>query len=98
MSAYDKLTAIILSNPDLLFDNDGYENLHSSIVERNKPAIKQVEEILSSCVKGFVRFQNFKPRKNGEISVRCQLYYDDQRTFIGVEYIPLGWFKERESN
>lgn len=98
MSIYDKLTAIMLSNPDLLFNNDGYENLHPNIVERNKPAIKQVEEILSSCVKGFVRFQNFKPRKDGTIAVRYQVHYNDEGSFTGVAYTPLDWFKEWESS
>jgi hypothetical protein len=43
---------------------------------------------------GFVRFQNFKPCKDGSVSVRLQAHYNDEGSFTGVMYIPLTSFKE----
>lgn len=91
MNTYTELTRIMTSNPDLLFDNDGYQELPRETVDANKEAIAQIEEVLKQCVTGFVRFQNFKPRKDGSIAVRYQAHYND--IFVGVIYTPLENFK-----
>lgn len=96
MDAFTKLTKIMESNPDLIFDNDGYENLSPKVVEANKDAIQRIEAILKECVKGFVSFQNFKPRKDGSTAVRYQVYYNDDRSFTGVAYTNLEEFKGKE--
>lgn len=96
MDDFTKLTKIMESNPDLIFDNDGYENLSSKVVEANKEAIQSIEAILRGCVKGFVSFQNFKPRRYGSTAVRYQVYYNDDRSFIGVAYTDLEEFKGKE--
>jgi hypothetical protein len=89
MNACDALTKILETNPDLVFDNDGYENLSPKIVEANKDAIKSVEAILEQCIWGFVSFQNFKPRKDGSIAARYQVRYNDEGSFVGVTYTDL---------
>lgn len=94
MNAYNALTKLMRENPSLIFSNDGYENLPATVVEANKDAIDSVEEILKRCVKGFVSFQNFKPREDGSIAVRYQVYYNDERSFRGVAYTPLEDFKD----
>ena len=94
MDAFTKLTKIMESNPDLIFDNDGYENLSPKVVEANKDAIQSIKAILKGCVKGFVSFQNFKPREDGSTAVRYQVRYNDEGSFTGVAYTDLEQFKE----
>jgi len=72
--------------PELTFNNEGYDKLDSAVMLRNKEGIEKIESILAKCIAGFVRFQNFKPCKDGSIKVRYQVYYDETRTFIGVAY------------
>lgn len=94
MTTYDKLNEIMASHPDLIFNNDGYENLPQSVVEAHKDVIEAITNILKSRIKGFVRFQNFKPYKDGSVSVRYQVHYNDEGSFTGVAYTPLSAFKE----
>lgn len=91
-NAMDELVQIMGENPDLVFCNTGYEQLPSEIVEANKAAIQRIETVLRRCVKGFVRFQNFKPRKDNSVAVRYQVHYDDTGSFTGVAYTPLDDF------
>jgi hypothetical protein len=93
MDAYTELTKIMEANPALVFDNDGYDKLSPEIVEANKDAIKSIENILKQCVKGFVSFQNFKPRRDGSTAVRYQVWYNDEGSFTGVAYTSLEKFK-----
>lgn len=93
MNAYEALTKISESNPDLIFNNDGYQNLKPEIVEANKDAIKSVEAILCQCVKGFVSFQNFKTRPDGSMVARYQVWYNDEGSFTGVAYTDLRDFE-----
>jgi hypothetical protein len=81
------LTELMQSNPDLVFNNDGYENLSPEIVEANKDAIQRIEAILRSKIEGFVWFQNFKPRSDGSFDARYQVRYSPH--FTGVAYTPL---------
>lgn len=92
VSAYDRLTQIMSENPDLIFNNGGYEYLSKEVIAANKDAITEIEKIMRQCVKDFVYFNNFKPRKDGSYAVRCQIYYNDDRSFIGVAYISLDKF------
>jgi len=89
-----KLRDLMEKYPQLIFDNNGYEKLSPEIVLTNKSAIKEIEVILKKYVKGFVSFQNFKPRKDGSIAVRYQVLYDDEGTFTGVAYTDLSVFEE----
>lgn len=94
MTAYTQLTKLMNDNPGLVFKNDGYEKLPESVVEAHRDAIKSIEDILRQCVKGFVSFQNFKPRKDGSTAVRYQVRYDDEGRFTGVAYTDLREFKD----
>lgn len=93
MTAYDKLIEIMNAHPDLIFSNDGYETLPKDIVAANQEAIARIEDILRPCIKGFVRFQNFKPRKDGTTAVRYQVHYNDEGSFTGVAYTDLDLFR-----
>jgi len=98
MSAYHQLTAIMEAHPDLVFCNDGYQNLPAEIVEANKETIQEIEKILKEKVWGFVSFQNFKPRKDGSMAVRYQARYDENTGFVGVVYTPLAEFQEKTND
>jgi len=84
-----KLVDLFTAYPELTFDNQGYDKLDSAIMLRNKDGIEKIESLLKQCIVGFVRFQNFKPYKDGSIKIRYQVYYDEQKTFIGVAYTDL---------
>lgn len=84
-----KLVDLFNAYPELTFDNQGYDELDSAVMLRNKNGVERIESILAQCIVGFVRFQNFKLYKYGSIKVRYQVYYDAQRTFIGVAYTDL---------
>jgi hypothetical protein len=84
-----KLVDLFKAYPELTFDNQGYDKLDSAVMLRNKEGVEKIEVLLKQCIVGFVRFQNFKPCKDGSIKVRYQVYYDEQRTFIGVAYTDL---------
>ena len=85
-----ELSAAMEAYPDLVFMNHGYERLPDPVIEANKEGISRVEEILSVAVADFVCFQNFKPRKDGSIAVRCQTMWAPW--FQGVSYFPLDDF------
>lgn len=83
--------------PGLVFQNDGYEEMPAADKERLRPQIEELEALLKQRVWGFVRFQNLKrSKKDGELAVRCQVYYDDARSFVGVSYIALREFDALE--
>lgn len=90
-SNYERLVELKNSNPELVFNNDGYEYLSKGVKESHKSQIEEIEAILKETVEGFVRFDNFKPRKNGTIAVRMQTRWSD--SFTGVEYINIEKFK-----
>jgi hypothetical protein len=96
MTDFERLSEIMKESPDLVFFNHGYENLPQEVVAANKAAISEIETILKTCVKGFVSFQNFKPRKDGSTYVRYQVRYNDEGSFTGVAYTPLELFKTEE--
>ena len=88
---YDELTQCIKEYPELVFTNNGYEEIPYEIKVFNAEGFLKVEAILKVCVKDFVRFQNFKPRKDGSIAVRCQTHWAPH--FTGVSYFPLDNFQ-----
>ena len=82
---YKRLVELKNDYPNLTFDNNGYEYLDPSVREAHKAQIEEIEGILKTIVPRFVRFENFKPRKNGSFAVRMQTRWSD--SFTGVQYI-----------
>lgn len=82
---YEMLIKIQKDFPELTFDNNGYEYLDKEVKERHKEQINIISEILKKEINGFVRFDNFKPRKNGTFDVRIQ--YQWSINFHGVGYL-----------
>ena len=83
---YDKLLKIYQHYPKLTLQNLGYEYFHPNI-------IKEISDILKIVLGSrFVRFTNFKVYLDA-IVIRCQCYYNDTNSFIGVKYINLDSFK-----
>jgi hypothetical protein len=88
---FEELSAIMQSNPDLVFYTVGYQEIPMATIASNQGAFDKVTVLLKECVAGFVRFQNFKPRKDGTFAVRCQTRWSE--TFTGVSYFPLENFQ-----
>lgn len=88
---YETLVKIQKEFPELTFDNNGYEYLDKDVKERHKEQIDLISEILKKEIKGFVRFDNFKPRKNGTFDVRVQYHW--AFNFKGVGYFNVEDFK-----
>jgi hypothetical protein len=88
---HEELSAIMRSNPALIFWNDGYEELPRETIAENQAAFDKVTDLLTESVADFVRFQNFKPRRDGSTDIRCQTKWSE--TFTGVTYLPLDNFK-----
>jgi len=91
MNYFDELTALKDMYPELTLDNDGYQRLDDAVMDANKEGVQKIESLLRASVPDFVRFQNFKPRKDGTTSVRCQTRWSPG--FTGVCYIALDDFK-----
>lgn len=92
-TVFEKLTEIKNNFPSLTFDNNGYQYIKPEIREQHKEQIKEIEEILNSEFVGIVKFNNFKPRKDGSFSIRCQCKYDE--SFTGVVYLNKEDFKKQ---
>ncbi len=88
---FEELNKLIEEYPDLVFDNDGYQNIPDDVRQKIIDGHNAVEALLKVAVRGFVRFQNFKPRKNGGLAVRCQTKWSEG--FTGVSYFPLENFQ-----
>ena len=88
MKTYDRLNQLKEQNPELIFDNDGYQYLPLETREKHK------EQILTECGYQSVNFKNFKPRKDGSFAVRFDAMWD--KTFKGVIYVSLEDFKNKE--
>lgn len=94
MKTYDRLNQLKEQNPELIFDNDGYQYLPLETREKHKEQIKEIEQILTECGYQSVNFKNFKPRKDGSFAVRFDAMWD--KTFKGVIYVSLEDFKNKE--
>ena len=93
---YNRLKQIQQDNPQLTFQNEGYQYLNREIVENHKSQIAEITEILKTTMKGFEKFNNFRIRKNGDIGVRLE--YQWSSSFTGVGYFELEEFKNFEEN
>ncbi len=91
MTDYDKIIEIKDKYPQLTFNNKGYECLSKDIQESHKEIIKELSDILKRNIEGFVKFNNFKPRKDGTYVVRVQYHWD--KSFTGVGYFNIEAFK-----
>lgn len=93
MTDYDKIIEIKDKYPQLTFNNNGYEYLSKEIQESHKEIIKELSDILKRNIEGFVKFNNFKPRKDGTYVVRVQYHYHWDKSFTGVGYFNIEAFK-----
>lgn len=93
---FEELTKLMEEYPDLVFDNHGYENIPEQVREASIKGHDKVEAILKERVTGFVEFQNFKPRSDGTVAVRCQTYWNE--SFIGVSYFSMENFKPENAS
>ena len=84
---FTELNKLRIDNPELTYDNEGYDNISSEVRDRNADAIAKIEGILKDEVEGFSKFQNFKPRKDGSYAIRMQAHYD--ASFVGVHYLEM---------
>ena len=83
---YDTLIQIQKQFPALTFQNEGYEYIdRRKFTPEEKTADSTVASILHEHIKHFVRFDNFRVRKDGELTVRFQYHWSD--SFTGVGYL-----------
>lgn len=90
---YNILLNIQKNHKILTFQNKGYEYIDKSkLTESDKEAIKEIESILNSHIKGFYNFNNFLFSKDNELRIRFQYnwnYDNNIGSFKGVGYILL---------
>ena len=96
MNNYERLILIQKEYPELTFQNDGFEYLDTEIINKHKEQIEEISKILKYIIPGFVKFNNFFIKKNGDITIRCQYHYD--KLFVGVGYFNIEEFKETNNN
>lgn len=83
---YDTLIQIQKQFPALTFQNEGYEYINrTKFTLEERAADSTVASILHEHIKHFVRFDNFRIRKDGELTVRFQYHWSD--SFTGVGYL-----------
>ena len=95
MKAFIRLNELKTQFPQLTFDNKGYQYLSIEVREKHKEQIKEIEDILRkelNPIQGVLEFNNFKPIKNGDFSIRVQMYWDN--SFKGVSYININDLKK----
>jgi hypothetical protein len=89
---YNILRSIHEKFPNLTFQNDGYQYIeaHVKLTQKDRQAINIVTLILFKCIHHFHSFNNFKLRKNGDVTVRIQYNWDpEHRGFVGAGYVPV---------
>ena len=95
---YDWLLGLQMDNPNLTYDNKGYDELdETTLTEDDRQVIEVIEAFLKDKIKGFSRFQNFKLDVSGEVSIRFQYDYSANKErstqFIGVGYLSIvDWY------
>lgn len=92
--AFARLMQIGEQYPELIFDNHGYQYLKPEVIAQHKEQIEEISTIMKEQFPRFVSFNNFKPRKDGTYSIRCQTHWSV--SFIGVEYFTEEYFQETE--
>lgn len=86
--AFARLMEIREQYPELTFNNEGYQYIKPEVREAHKEQIEEISTILKAQDPDIVKFNNFKPRKDGTFSIRCQGYYDRSSSgFVGVMYL-----------
>jgi hypothetical protein len=96
---FDWLLGLQIDNPNLTYDNKGYEEIdETTLTEEDRMVRDSIEVFLKEKIKGFSRFQNFKLDASGEVIIRFQYDYSADKEgstqFIGVGYINLkDWLK-----
>ena len=93
---YNRLKVLRLENPELEFQNKGYEYLNKEIRDKHSEQIEEISKILKITINGFTRFNNFKDKKEGGFDIRCQHKWDN--SFTGVGYFDIEWFKNFEED
>jgi len=89
---YAELVSIQSTYPQFTFQNVGYEYI-KDILLAHKDQVKRIEEILKSCVSGFVEFNNFRINDN-KILIRFQYHWTGN--YVGVGYLPLDDLNPKE--
>ena len=85
---YDYLLDIQKRFPALTFQNDGYEYINKSkLTEEELKALKDVDDFLRKCIKGFSKFFNFRINRKGTIDIRFDYAWSE--SFTGVGYLEL---------
>lgn len=92
MDNYNRLILIQKEYPELTFQNEGYEYLSKEVINKHKEQIEEISNILKTTISGFVKFNNFKIDKTGDILIRVQYHWD--KMFVGVGYFNIEEFKE----
>lgn len=88
---YDEINKLITDNPELVFDNQGYEYLSFKVCNDKSSEITRIAEILREHVVGFSKFFNFK-KKRGKTFLRFDYDWGAANStmhFIGVGYLDL---------
>jgi len=85
---YNKLLTFQKECPSLTFQNNGYEYIdNDKLNKKDILVIKEISLILKKAIPEFVKFNNFKISKTGEITLRFQYNWD--KSFTGVGYLEL---------
>lgn len=90
---YEELDALRRTYPDLTFANKGKENIPADVRAANAEGQAKIEAILKETVADFIRFRNFRPRKDGTFAIRCQTRFSLGIAGGESHYFPLEKFK-----
>jgi hypothetical protein len=93
---HEEIKSIFDQNPELCFENEGYQYLPPHVREAKKEQIDRIEEILNEHVLGFVKFFNFR-NNNGEIRLRFDYDWGAEgggTHFTGVGYVKLDHLRD----
>lgn len=90
----DRLIEIQKTYPNLTYNNKGYDYLNlSRLTPEELQHFKEAEEIIKTSIKGFSKFNHFKPSKTKPELPMIRFQYDytadqvGERPFTGVGYL-----------
>lgn len=98
---HKKLLDIYKDFPALTLQNKGYQYIQKDkLTDVEKEKMKEVSAILSSSIKGYNSFSNFRLSKEGRPEIRLQYNYnhDGGIPFVGVGYILIDELKDGFKN